>query len=74
MTISVQRTVIVEPQVTQVMIIVGSNDHLQSRGLLTRLTDESVTINEVMEEAIMTLLLVRPRTRRQCSDTSRRAW
>ena len=41
MTISVQRTVIVEPQVTQVMIIVGSNDHLQSRGLLTRI-DESL--------------------------------
>ena len=41
----------------QVMIMAGSNDHLQSRGLLARLTDGSVPSNEVMGEAIMTLLL-----------------
>ena len=34
----------------------GSNDHLQSRGLLARLTDGSIPSNEVIGEAIMTLL------------------
>ena len=40
----------------QVIVVAGSNDHLQSRGLLTRLTDGSVPSNEVIGEAIMTLL------------------
>ena len=40
----------------QVIVIAGSNDHLQSRGLLTRLTDGSIPSNEVIGEAIMTLL------------------
>ena len=53
MKISVQRTVSMDPQV---IIIAGSNDHLQSRGLLSRLTDASIHSNEVMGEAIMTLL------------------
>ena len=53
MAISVQRIVSMDPQV---LIIAGSKDHLQSRGLLARLTDGSVPSNEVMGEAIMTLL------------------
>ena len=52
MAIRVQRIVSMDPQV---MIIAGSNDHLQSRGLLARLTDGSVPSNEVMGETIMTL-------------------
>ena len=51
--ISVRRVVSMEPQV---IIIAGSNDHLQSRGLLSRLTDGSIPSNEVIGEAIMTLL------------------
>ena len=53
MAISVQRIVSME---SKVMIMAGSNDHLQSRGLLARLTDGSAPSNEVMGEAIMTLL------------------
>ena len=53
MTISVQRTVSMDPQV---IIIARSNDHLQSRGLLSRQTDGSIPSNEIMGEAIMTLL------------------
>ena len=53
MTMSVQRTVSMDPQV---IIIAGSNDHLQSRRLLSRLTDGSIPSNEIMGEAIMTLL------------------
>ena len=53
MTISVRRTISMEPQV---IVIAGSNDHLQSRGLLSRLTDGSIPSNEVIGEAIMTLL------------------
>ena len=53
MMISVRRTVSMEPQV---IVIAGSNDHLQSRGLLSRLTDGSIPSNEVIGEAIMTLL------------------
>ena len=53
MAISVQRIVSMDPTV---MIIAGSNDHLQSRGLLARLSDGSVPSNEVMGEAIMMLL------------------
>ena len=49
MAISVQRIVSMDPQV---LIIAGSNDHLQSRGLLTRLTDGSVPNNEVMGEIV----------------------
>ena len=52
MAISVQRCPSIDPQV---MIRAGSNDHLQSRGLLARLTDGSVLSNEVMGEAVMTL-------------------
>ena len=37
-------------------VIAGSNDHLQSRELLSRLTDGSIPSNEVIGEAIMTLL------------------
>ena len=40
----------------QVMVIAGSNDHLQSRGLLSRLTDGSIPSNGIIGEAIMTLL------------------
>ena len=36
--------------------LAGSNEHLQSRGLLSRLTDGSIPSNEVIGEAIMTLL------------------
>ena len=51
-TISV-KTVSMDPQVIK---IAGSNDHLQSRGLLSHLTDGSIPSNEIMKEAIMTLL------------------
>ena len=40
----------------QLIVIAGSNDHLQSRGLLSRLTDGSIPSNEVIGEAIMTFL------------------
>ena len=53
MKISVRRTISMDPQV---IVIAGSNDHLQSRGLLSRLTDGSIPSNEVIGEAIMTLL------------------
>ena len=53
MMISVRRVVSMEPQV---IVVAGSNDHLQSRGLLTRLTDGSIPSNEVIGKAIMTLL------------------
>ena len=51
--ISMQRVVSME---TQVIVIAGSNEHLQSRGLFSRLTDGSIPSNEVMGEAIMTLV------------------
>ena len=41
---------------SQVIVVAGSNDHLQSRGLLSRLTDGSSPSNEIIGEAIMTLL------------------
>ena len=53
MMISVRRVVSMEPHL---IVVAGSNDHLQSRGLLTRLTDGSIPSNEVIGEAIMTLL------------------
>ena len=53
MTISVRRTISMDPQV---IVIAGSNDQMQSRGLLSRLTDGSILTNEVIGEAIMTLL------------------
>ena len=53
MIISVRRVVSMEPQV---IVVAGSNDHLQSRGLLSCLTDGSIPSNEVIGEAIMTLL------------------
>ena len=53
MMVSVRRVVSMEPQV---IVVAGSNDHLQSRGFLTRLTDGSIPSNEVIGEAIMTLL------------------
>ena len=37
------------------IVVAGSNDHLQSIGLLSRLTDGSIPSNEVIGEAIMTL-------------------
>ena len=53
MTIGMRRTISMD---LEVIVIAGSNDHLQSRGLLSRLTDVSVPSNEVIGEAIMTLL------------------
>ena len=53
MTISVRRTISIDPQV---IVFAGSNDHLQSRGLLAHLTDRSMPINEVIMEAVRTLL------------------
>ena len=53
MTISRRRVVSMEPQV---IVIAGSNDHLQIRGLLSRLTDGLIPSNDVIGEAIMTLL------------------
>ena len=53
MIISVRRTISMNPQV---IVIAGSNDHLQSRGLLSRLTDGSIQSNEVIGEAIIMLL------------------
>ena len=53
MMISVRRVVSMEPQV---IVVAWSNDHLQSRGLFSRLTDGSIPSNEVIGEAIMTLL------------------
>ena len=53
MMISVRRVVSMEPQM---IVVACSNDHLQSRGLLSRLTDASIPSNEVIGEAIMTLL------------------
>ena len=53
MMISVRRVVSMEPQL---IVVAGSNGHLQSRGLLSRLTDGSIPSNEVVGEAIMTLL------------------
>ena len=55
MTISVRMMTSMSPQV---IVVAGSNDHLQSRGLLSRLTDGSIPSNEVIGEAIMTLLSV----------------
>ena len=52
MIISVRRVVSME---LQVIVVAGSNDHLQSRWLLSRLTDGSIPRNEVIG-AIMTLL------------------
>ena len=45
---SVRRVVSMEPQV---IVVASSNDHLQSRGLLSRLTDGSIPSNEVIGEA-----------------------
>ena len=53
--ISVRRKISMEPQV---IVIAGSNDHLQSRGLLSCLTDGSIPSNEVIGESILTLLSV----------------
>ena len=53
MMISVRRVLSMEPQV---IVVAGSNDHLQSRGFLSRLTDGSIPSNEVIGESIMTLL------------------
>ena len=53
MAISVERVVNVDPEI---VIIAGSNDHLQSRGLLNALVDGSVPSSEAVGEAIMTLL------------------
>ena len=52
MTISVRRVISMDPQV---IVIAGSNDHLQVRELLSRLTDGSIPSNEVIGEARMTL-------------------
>ena len=53
MMISVRRVVSMEPQV---IVVAGSNDHLQSRGWFSRLTDGLIPSNEVIGEAIMTLV------------------
>ena len=51
--IIVRRVVSMKPQV---LVVAGSNDHLQSIGLLSRLTDGSIPSNEVIGEAVMRLL------------------
>ena len=43
MMISVRKLVSMEPQM---IMVAGSNDHLQSRALLSRLTDGSIPSNE----------------------------
>ena len=53
MAISVQRVVNLDPEV---VIVAGSNDHLQSRGLLNALIDGSTPCSEAVGEAIMTLI------------------
>ena len=53
MAISVQRVVNLDPDV---VLVAGSNDHLQSRGLLNALIDRSTPSSEALGEAIMTLL------------------
>ena len=53
MSISVRTTISMEPQV---IAIAGSNDHLQSRRLLSLLTDGSIPSNELIGEAIIMLL------------------
>ena len=55
MMISVRRVVSMEPHM---IVVADSNDHLHSRGLLSRLTDGSIPSNEVIGEAILTLLSV----------------
>ena len=40
-----------------VIVIAGSNDHLQSRGLLSHLTDGLIRSNEVLLDAILTFFL-----------------
>ena len=71
MTISVRRTISIDPQV---IVNAGSNDHLQSRGLWSRLTDGSIPSKEIIREAIMTLLSAMTEVEHQCSDTSPRMW
>ena len=51
--ISVQRVVNLDPEV---VIIAGSNEHLQSKGLLSSLVDGTVPSSEAVGEGIMTLL------------------
>ena len=51
--ISVRRVVSMEPQM---IVVAGSNDYLQSGGLLFRLADGSIPSNEVIGEATMTML------------------
>ena len=66
MAISVQRVVNVE---SKVVLIAGSNDHLQSRGFLNALIDELTPSSEAIGEAIMTLLsamLEAEKSIRQC--------
>ena len=53
MAISAQRVVNLDPEV---VIVAGSNDHLQIRGLLNTLIDGSTPSSEAVGEAIMTLL------------------
>ena len=71
MTISVRRTISIDPQV---IVIAGSNDHLQSRGLLSCLTDGSIPSKEIIREAIRTLLSAMTEVEHQSSDTSPRMW
>ena len=71
MTISVRRTINMDPQV---IVIAGSNDHLQSRGLLSRLTDGSIPSNEVIGEAIMTLLSAMTEVEASVQRDSPRMW
>ena len=53
MAINMQRVVNMDPEV---VIIAGSNDHLQSKGLLNALVDGSAPSSEAVGEVIMTLL------------------
>ena len=66
MAISLHRVVNVDPEVVR---IGGSNDHLQSRGILNALVDEFTPSSEAVWEAIMTLLsamLEAEKSIRQC--------
>ena len=57
----------------QVIVVAGSNDHLQSRGLLSRLTDRSIPSNKVIGEAIMTLLSAMAEVELECTVGNRLA-
>ena len=57
MTIIVRRTISMDPQV---IVIAGSIDHLQSRWLVSRLTDGSIPSNEVIGEMVKIIFVLSP--------------